>query len=519
MTLIGGISLARKTRILFLTILILIFSINMVSAVSITGNPKVDWLIEQGYVTGDANGFRLYDKITRAETTKLIVEASGLGEQVDSFKYLSSKFNDVSKNHWANGYINTAYINQLVDGYKDGSFRPSNEITYAEVIKLLVMAKGDLPTNTEMYSGSLWAIPYIVKAEEVGITEGIVISNYYVPATRENVFEMVFNTIFKEESLSYEKYNGIIMGNYRVSRLDDDEVYFVVFEDLNRQSDIKPRYKKDDSIKLKLPKEIEDVEYLMGKVVDITVDNNNIITDVEVDDTYTYIVGPILAYEDEIYLGTNGEYYNINDNLMVYYNDDDYEYGKFINEIGDRDEEGNRTFIVEFANITTKKGKVYYLDMFTFSDIAPVNDVERKNNEIVIYDDNIDAGLKSVYIKSVISYTSEWGLETIEFKDIRDGDVLHIYDRNKAIVRIDAKNKGSFVDIFEYDVGYYFAEIGKGIYQVRTSEDKRPIYSVDGKKFKTLYAEDLNNDLINLIGKDVIYLLDINDHIQAIMSR
>ena len=94
---IGGISLGKKTKVLILTILILLSSVNIVNAVSITGNPKVDWLVEHGYVTGDSRGFRLSDKITRAETTKMVVEASGLGEYVDSFKYLASNFKDVNK--------------------------------------------------------------------------------------------------------------------------------------------------------------------------------------------------------------------------------------------------------------------------------------------------------------------------------------------------------------------------------------------------------------------------------------
>ncbi|WFA08529.1 S-layer homology domain-containing protein [Tissierella sp. Yu-01] len=511
--------MGKKTKVLFLTILILLSSVNIANAISITGNSKVDWLVERGYITGDSKGFRLYDKITRAETTKMVVEASGLGEYVESFKYLASNFDDVNKNHWANGYINTAFINQLVNGYPNGTFGPSKDITYAEVIKILVTVKGDIPTNTDTYTGSLWAIPYIVQAEVLGITEGVGISNFYVPATREKVFEMVFNTMFEEEPLTLEKYNGIIMENHRVARLDDDEISFIVFEDLNKTSDIKPRYKKNDKVKLTLPKDIEDVEYLMGKVVDITVDNNNVITDVKLDKSYSYFEGPILAYEDEVYIGVNGEYYDIDYDLQVYHNDVSYRYDRYVDRLGNYDEDDNITFIAEFANVTTKKGEVYYLDSFTFSDIAPVEGVVRKDDEIVIYDDSDDAGLKNIYINNAISYTYEWGFETIEIRDIREGDVLHIYDKNKAIVRKDSEKSGYFADLFEYDVEYYFAEVGKDTYQVRTTKEKRPVYSKDGINFKTLYAEDLDGDLIDLIGSDVTYLLDMNGHIQAIIGK
>ncbi len=516
---IGGISLARKTKVLILTILMLLFFTTITNAISTTGNSKVDWLIEHGYVTGDSRGYRLNDSITRAETTKMIVEAGGLGEYVDSFKYLASKFNDVSLDHWANGYINTAFINQLINGYTDNTFRPSKDITYAEVIKLLVLVNGDIPSNLEFYTGPSWAIPYILKAGEVGILEGVEISNYYVPATREKVFEMVFNTMFEEEPLALEEYHGIIMENYRVSRLDDDEVSFIVFEDLNRSSDVKPRYKKNDKVKLTLPKDIEDVEYLMGKVVDITVDNNNVITDVEVDDSYSYMEGPILAYEDEVYVGMNGEYYSVDEELQVYHNDASYKYSRYVDRLGAYDEDENLAFLAEFANVTIKNGRVYFIDSFTFSDIAPVEDVVTKYDEVVIYDDSSDAGLRTLYISNVLSYNYEWGFETLKHRSIRDGDVIHIYDKDKAIVRKDSKNKGYFADLFEYEREYYFAEIGRDTYQVRTTEDKRPVYSIDGENFKTLYAEDPDRDLLDLIGSEVTYLLDINGHIQAIIGK
>ena len=80
---IGVISLGQRLRILFLTILILLFSITTAGAVSVTENSRIDWLIEHGYVSGDSRGYRLNDRITRAEITKMVVETGGLGEFVD----------------------------------------------------------------------------------------------------------------------------------------------------------------------------------------------------------------------------------------------------------------------------------------------------------------------------------------------------------------------------------------------------------------------------------------------------
>jgi hypothetical protein len=118
----------------------------------------------------------------------------------------------------------------------------------------------------------------------------------------------------------------------------------------------------------------------------------------------------------------------------------------------------------------------------------------------------------------VISYTSEGGFESIEAKSIKEGDVLHIYDKNKAIVRKDAKKRGRFTDLYGYQ-GFYFAEIDGDDYQVRVTDDKRPVYSMDGRSFSTLYAEDLDYEIDDLIGSDIVYLLDMNGHIQGIIDK
>ena len=74
------------------------------------------------------------------------------------------------------------------------------------------------------------------------------------------------------------------------------------------------------------------------------------------------------------------------------------------------------------------------------------------------------------------------------------------------------------MDLFEYD-GYYYADIDGDYYQVRTTKYRRPVYSTNGEDFNTLYAEDLDRDLIKLFDEEVTYLLDINGHIQAIIGK
>ena len=501
----------KKVYILILILLMLVVFSGTANA--ITGNPKVDWLINEEYVKGDANGYRLDDKITRAETTKMVVEAGGLGNTVLDYRYLGSMFKDIKNDHWANGYINVAVINSLVNGYPSGLFIPNNDITYAEVIKMLVMANKDIP-DTEQYTGSLWAIPYILKADELGITEGVKIKDFYESATREKVFELVFNTMFKEQPIMIEEYKGIVIENKRTSRLKEGEISLVVFEDLNSISQ-GPRYKEGDKILINLPKKVEDVEYLLGKVVDIKVDKNNIALDVKVDRSYSYLGGPILASKDSVYLGTNGKYYDIREDKLykVYHNDDEYDYKDYIDSLGSYDSSEDPTFLAEHANLTVRDGRAYFIDSYTFSDISPVSEVIR--GDIYIYDDQDDGKVTKSPINFVVGYTDRSGFETLDMDDIEEGDIVHIYNRDSAIVRRDSKGYGRFDGLIE-DQGYYFAEIDREGYQIRVSSYRRPVYSVNGNSFKTLYIEELSEDIADLMDQEIKYLLDINGHIQSI---
>lgn len=95
-----------------------------------------------GIMNGDENGkFRLEDKIIRSEVAKMAVHAMGLESAAESSKG-QSQFSDVSSDHWASGYINTATALSLIEGDGDGNFRPNDFITYAEAMAIMVRATG-----------------------------------------------------------------------------------------------------------------------------------------------------------------------------------------------------------------------------------------------------------------------------------------------------------------------------------------------------------------------------------------
>lgn len=506
--------LNKRLLSLFIIIFILIISSNFVFAN--TGNAKVDYLIENNYVQGDSRGYRLNDPITRAEATKMIVEVSGMGNQVPDFKGFKSMFTDINNSHWANGYINVAVINSLVNGYPDKTFKPSNNITYAEVIKMLVVAKGET-VDTRGYSGPYWFIPYSIKATEIGITEGVSLSDFTQNATREKVFELVYNTIPKKVFSSFESYKGIIIENNRVSNLKKNEARFIIMDDLN-DSDVSSRYKEEEKIKINIPRDIGDVESLLGVVVDIEIDGDNNVSDIALDRSFSYMEGPILANEYDIYLGADGRYYDVDRVLSAIHNDKAYDYDRYIRNLGVTNPKGEMEFLAEFARVTIKNQRIYFVDSYTFDDIALIDSTKYGGSEVFIYDDEIDGENSRISIDAVIGYSYNSGFFNMDIDDIYEGDVIHIYNRSNAIVRIDTEKNGNYEKIIE-NQGFYFAQIDGKRYQIRESDGRRPVFSIDGEEFYTLYADIASEELYNIRNEKIIYHLDINNHIQSIRKR
>lgn len=87
----------------------------------------IGYMQQFGIITGYADGsFRPDASVTRAEFAAIASRFERLTEGPKSFS-------DVPSSHWAAKYINFAATRGWVNGYADGTFRPNNSITRAEV--------------------------------------------------------------------------------------------------------------------------------------------------------------------------------------------------------------------------------------------------------------------------------------------------------------------------------------------------------------------------------------------------
>lgn len=140
-------------------------------------HPNADALLfmkENGIMKGYSDGSFLPDKeINRAELIKTIIVALGEPKNINEHKKC---FTDVNE-EWFAPYGCYAKWKGWVKGYGDGGFHPSNDVTRAEALKMMVSAYG-IPLETAAMNGSdfaeitaeEWYAPYVWTAEKNGYT-------------------------------------------------------------------------------------------------------------------------------------------------------------------------------------------------------------------------------------------------------------------------------------------------------------------------------------------------------------
>ena len=125
------------------------------------------------FLSGYANGtFEPDRNMTRAEVTTMFARL--LTEKMAADQTYSNTFSDVAKSHWAANYI--GYMQQfgIITGYADGSFRPDASVTLAEFAAIASRFER-LTEGTKSFSdvpSSHWAAKYINFAATRGWVNG-----------------------------------------------------------------------------------------------------------------------------------------------------------------------------------------------------------------------------------------------------------------------------------------------------------------------------------------------------------
>ncbi len=154
----------------------------------------VKYLMDKKILTGYDDGKFYPDKgITRAEFATMMAKATNNTANAEILK-IQNTFSDMSGYSWANGYVNCCNQAGLIQGVGNGKFEPGREVTYAEVITIIVRSK-----NTSAVMEGTWPNNYIqyVQMYMNSMIGDRNITNWNAPARRGDVAMMLYRSIPK----------------------------------------------------------------------------------------------------------------------------------------------------------------------------------------------------------------------------------------------------------------------------------------------------------------------------------
>jgi len=179
-----------------------------------TSAEEVTVLAQLGVISGYGDGtYRPAGIVTRAEMAVIVIRALGLADYVGGV----SGFPDMAGHAWAEGYVAYAKNLGIIDGYPDGTFKPGNTVTYQEAAKMMVAALGYTPDSLV----GTWPANYVVKAQSLGILDGIV--GGVSGANRGDIAKMTYQTM--SESIGTVNKDGQWIANTVGGVLGADQMF------------------------------------------------------------------------------------------------------------------------------------------------------------------------------------------------------------------------------------------------------------------------------------------------------
>lgn len=161
----------------------------------------ITFLTDQGILEGYEDGtFKPSQTVNRAELLKILV--AGQGIDPDPIRYRNC-FDDV-KEEWFARYVCYAKKEGWVEGYTDGTFRPSQTVNKVEALKMMIEGYAiELDEEEETFAdvaGDDWFAPYVARAQKLGLLqERGALFNPGNGKTRASISENIFRILLVKD--------------------------------------------------------------------------------------------------------------------------------------------------------------------------------------------------------------------------------------------------------------------------------------------------------------------------------
>lgn len=176
-------------------------------------------LVNEEIVTGFPDKtFRPEEVLTRAQVVAMLTRSMGLEEknaQINLNRFAS--YLDMNEDHWANNYVKLATELDILDGYPDGTFRPSELTNRAQAAKMINIFKQYKKTNgfvADVYPASNKISITTLTGERIvmNISNSALVgrNNRIVPITEFLKTDKVFLLLDENNQAQYVKSYGLL---------------------------------------------------------------------------------------------------------------------------------------------------------------------------------------------------------------------------------------------------------------------------------------------------------------------
>lgn len=470
-----------------------------------TNKDKIDYLVEKGYVLGDARGLRLNDSITREEFAVMLTKVLNQENAAKAAMSVPSAFKDMAADRWSNGYVNIASELKIIAGYSDGTFRPRKNVSYQEAIKMLAVAAGG--TDIKPATEGEWAAPFISYAASKGLLNGLGELKYKDQATRENVFVMIYNYLDGVREADLSKLTAIVTKTNANSNLSEKQAEIVVLK-----SSLEG-FKEGASYIVDL-KDGMDAMDILGRVYDLDIDKNNVIKTYRASALAKTEIAPIAIKGARLYVGGDSKDSTVLEDKAAL---TEQKFrgaavnGKYLDIFMDFAKETN--YKADLAYVTSINAKVVYIKAFTFDDIMPVFAYD--NGAVKAIDDETGAIVKRNLKKAYLYDNGK--LMSIDLAKLEKYDVLHFYASDEAIA---LKNKVEGEGArYKLSKGGAYINLANKDYKLSDEKARRAVATVDEKIFTQVNAAKYNDEVKLLTNEKVNLALDIFGNVQVIYGK
>lgn len=189
-----------KTSVRLLAVLFaLLMSLFVVSAVAFDDvqpthkhYEAIELLTSLGIINGYEDGtFKPDEPVERDEMAKMIfIMATAFYDAGNG----TQTFPDVPDGQWAEGFISWCYSKDVVGGYEDGTFRPDDNITYDEALKMVATMLGYTDFDSELWPADVRT----VALKQLNLGENMpddLQGDTYI--TRAQAAQLLYNAFYK----------------------------------------------------------------------------------------------------------------------------------------------------------------------------------------------------------------------------------------------------------------------------------------------------------------------------------